>query len=359
VTAPPMTVSGWSSGAAAPHALPACSLIIPTYRRPVEIVRLLALIADLPDPPGEVVVVDGSPEDEGSERAAHWAAGTSLPFALSYVRSPTGLTRQRNVGIDVSTGALVFFLDDDCFPEPGYFQAIERVYASDVTNSVGGVCGALVNEMDRRLSLRWRLRLALHLVPKSVQPGRYYQTATSVPMALAKPFTGTRSVDIMTGAACSFRRDVLSAERFSSFFYGYSQGEDLEMSMRVRRFWQIIWCGDARAYHAHAPGGRPPGFAKARMEAFNRVFIWRRHTPTPSTAIRVRFWLDMAFGFGFEMASWIARPWHLVSLSRALGVARGTFAALWSPPNDHEPPARCEYVASFTPLDLQPIVRNA
>jgi len=32
---------------------------------------------------------------------------------------------------------------------------------------------------------------------------------------------------------------------------------------------------------------------------------------------------------------------------------------LWSPPNDHEPPARCEYVASFTPLDLQPIVRNA
>ena len=333
---------GWHQPAARPPALADCSLVVATYRRPAGLVTLLQQIQGLPDPPAEVVVVDGSPEHETGAPLAAWARAVELPFELRYVRSPAGLTRQRNVGIDATTGALVFFLDDDCEPLPGYFTAMRAVFHSDPGAAIAAVAGTTINELDQPVPRRWRIRFALGLVPRG-EPGRYYPMATSVPLGLARPFTGTRPTDVLPGAAFACRRAALEQCRFSQFFDGYSQGEDLEMSRRLARNGELRWCGDARAIHRKATGGRPPSFVKGRMEVRNRYFIWRRHTAHPGWRCRFQLWADFLFLGGCDL---LRGEW-----AHGTGVLAGIGACLVAPPRYQEPPARREYQFALVPLN--------
>jgi len=116
-------LTGWRKESANPDSLQDCGLIIPTLKRPREIVELLTLLTNLPDAPGEVLVIDGSPENS-VEAAVEKFAAQDLRFDLVYVKSPAGLTRQRNVGLDACSRDFIFFLDDDCLPLHGYFREI-------------------------------------------------------------------------------------------------------------------------------------------------------------------------------------------------------------------------------------------
>ncbi len=329
---------GWRKAAVSSPALADCSLVVATYRRPEAIVTLLTQLVSVEDPPGEVVIVDGTPEPVVGAAVAGWARRHDLPFALVYVHSPAGLTRQRNVGVYASTGAFVFFLDDDCLPQAGYFTAIRQVFASDALGRIGAVAGTPINELNQPLAWRWRMRFRLGLIPHG-EPGRYYPMATSVPRALAQPFTGTRPTDVLPGVAFACRRVVLERCRFSRFFDGYSQGEDLEMSRRIARDWELRWCGDAHVIHQHAAGGRPASFAKGRMEVRNRYFIWRRHTPQPSMRCRLQMWADFLF---IGLCDILRGEWM-----HGVGVACGAGECLVASPQYVEPPARREYEFSL------------
>jgi len=336
---------GWRMPRSAPGALAGCSLIVPTYRRPREVAALLEQLAELPDPPEEAVVVDGTPGSEVEQTAARFASGRGLAFDLIYVRAPQGLTRQRNAGIDVSSGRYVFFLDDDALPFPGYFSEMRRAFEADP--AAGGLGGAIVNQIDRPLNRRWRIRLALGLVPR-VEPGTYHPSGTSTPRGLLKPFSGVRRVDVLPGCAFAFRRQVLEKHRFSEFFAGYAQGEDLEMSLRVGRDWKLLSCGDARVIHKTAPGGRPSSFAKGRMEVRNRFFIWKRHSGAAVLVDRARFWTDLLFLFAMDLAWFCLRPWKPGVLAHGCGVLSAIAGCLFAPPRYEEPPARRHYQACFS-----------
>jgi GT2 family glycosyltransferase len=343
------TLRGWSREAAGRPALADCSLILATYKRPREVCTLLERVRTLPDAPAEVVVVDGSPGAETEDAIRAWVVEREIPFHLIYVRSPAGLTRQRNVGIDACSGSIVFFLDDDCRPEPGYFQAIRRVYAADEAGAVGAVCGSPVNEMNGSLTLRWRARLALGIAPRG-KAGDYLRMGASMPLGVARPFSGTRPSMVMPGCAMSFRRPALERHRFSHFFYGYSQGEDLEMSLRVARDFMVLWCGDAHLIHDHAPGGRPASMEKGRMEVRNRFFIWKRNVPEPTALDRIRFWGDTAYSIAYDVAAFVRRPTSLAPFAHMLGCMRGALQCFVNPPRHDEPPAAREFDFDIRPL---------
>src|SRR5690606_34581860 len=102
-----------------------------------------------------------------------------------------------------------------------------------------------------------------------IPPMRYHESGTTMPKVMMKPFSGTYPVDFLTGCTFSFRREVLERHRFSEFFAGYSQGEDLEMSLRVGRHWRLVCAGDARIIHNKAKEGRPGSFLKGKMDVRN------------------------------------------------------------------------------------------
>jgi glycosyltransferase involved in cell wall biosynthesis len=299
--------------------------------------------------PAEVAVVDGSRNRRTEQAVQHWRAGARPPYDLLYVEGPTGLTLQRNIGIDATGREFVFFLDDDCVPEPRYFRAIRDIFLAASYREVGGIGGAIVNEIGGTMSRRWKLRLALRLYPRG-EPGQYYPTATSVPVSLARPFSGAISVDILPGCTIAFRREVFDREQFSSFFDGYSQGEDLEMSLHVGKSWKLLWCGDAHVNHFHATADRPAAFQKGRMEVHNRFFIWKRHSQDATLSIRIRFWLDILYVFAYDLVSSVARPGQPSYLQHALGVGLGAAEYIFSPPRYREPPAMREYQLSLENL---------
>jgi len=333
-------LAGWYFAGAQNGTLPDCSLIVPTYRRHQEVLQLLTLIDSQSDIPAEVFIVDGEPASTLREELKHWAEQQAPRFDLTFVSAPAGLTRQRNAGIDLATRDFIFFLDDDVHPHSGFFRAMRDALLQQP--ACGGVGGTITNEMDRPLSLRWRFRIASRLIPLTT-PGTWLPCGTSVPRNLAKTFRGSRPVDIIPGGVSAWRREVFHTHRFSEFFQSYSQGEDIEMSLRVGRHWSIRWCGDAHVTHFHAPGGRPPGYVKGRMEVRNRCFIWKRHNAKVAFSDRLRFWSDIACVAAFDVLAFLRHPLAARHLAHLGGVLSGAISSIVSPPNYAEPPVKRRY----------------
>jgi GT2 family glycosyltransferase len=331
----PAPLEGWKKLGHRERSLPGCSLVVATYQRPSEVRRLLDLLVELPDAPCEVVLVDGSRGRETADAAAEWARTVSAPFDLIYVSSPAGLTFQRNVGVDASSGEYVFFLDDDCLPLPGYFASIARVLREDADQTVVAVAGSIINQMGLPVSTKWRLRVKLGLIP-ACEGLKYYPSGSSGPFSIVAPFTGVRPVDVVPGGASAYRRRVLEKHRFSEYFQGYAQGEDLEMSRRVAREGSLLWCGDAHVRHLHAGGGRPDWYVKGRMEVRNRFFIWKRHSPEARFSDRIRFWMDTFFSVACDAVAFL-RTGRRFALRHVFGTARGALDCLVNPPRYQEP----------------------
>ena len=117
-------------------------MIVCTLNRPEHLARLaesLLLQTRLPD---EIVIVNGGSEVglESVLSALGAAIGT-----VKCVTSQPGLTRQRNRGIDVCTGDIVQFFDDDVVLEPEYLQRIEGVFTADSPRRVWAAQGRITN----------------------------------------------------------------------------------------------------------------------------------------------------------------------------------------------------------------------
>lgn len=280
------------------------TLIICTYNRPEVIRKLAGIVAGQTRVPDQTLIIDGSHGDE-SERSL---AAATLP-GLAYHRVPPehrGLTRQRNFGIALAIGDIIAFLDDDTVPDPDYFEQVERCLERHP--EAGGVGGYLLErawhkaaasppagnvfrwgEWERDDDLRWRIRRALGLAGKG-QPGLMTPEGHPRPITFLPPDGQDYLSDMLPGGAMTFRREVLTREKFSLFFQGYGLYEDLEYSIRASRVAPLYLCTQARVAHYHAPGGRPDSFRYGKMVVRNGWMVWRSRWPDPGTSATLRWW---------------------------------------------------------------------
>jgi glycosyltransferase involved in cell wall biosynthesis len=115
------------------------SVIIPTRGRP-DVLSDCLLTLGRQDAAAErlevVVVDDGSPTDLSPLVAQ---AGADSSIAMRCVRQPPrGLNAARNHGVDVSTGAVLAFLDDDTLVSPGWARAMLAAFEDPSCSAVGG-----------------------------------------------------------------------------------------------------------------------------------------------------------------------------------------------------------------------------
>src|SRR5688572_946252 len=93
------------------------AFIIATRNRPDELLVAIESLVHQTVLPAELCIVDSS--DETPVRAKIEELCEEAGLALDYHHpAPRGLTVQRNIGIDRTTGDPVFFVDDDVFLEP-------------------------------------------------------------------------------------------------------------------------------------------------------------------------------------------------------------------------------------------------
>lgn len=114
------------------------TVVVPTYRRPAALARLLAALGrhDAGDLDWEIVVVDNDPP---GARPAVEAAAAGAGVPIRYLAEPRpGTAQARNRGIAATGAPVVVCLDDDVVPEPGWLAALVGPILSGECDVTGG-----------------------------------------------------------------------------------------------------------------------------------------------------------------------------------------------------------------------------
>ena len=100
------------------------AVVVPTYRRPQELVRLLEALRRQSRPADDVVVVVHD-EDPPTEEALQAGAGQGLPLRMVRVLQP-GQVAALNAGFASCATDIVSVTDDDACPHPDWLRRIEQ-----------------------------------------------------------------------------------------------------------------------------------------------------------------------------------------------------------------------------------------
>ena len=138
-----------------------CSVLVCTRDRPALLERFLGSLALQSPTPHSLIIVDASGDQRSREVLERHPRRDELAGWVRYLRvdaSLTGVTRQRNLGLRLTTTDLVAVFDDDIMLEPGCIAALEQAHRADP--GLAGVGAFIANEQDPP-SLIWRLRRLL------------------------------------------------------------------------------------------------------------------------------------------------------------------------------------------------------
>jgi GT2 family glycosyltransferase len=263
--------------------------------------------------PDRVLVVDSSDDDETALVVADFAVAWPMGSIIEHRRAERGLTLQRTAGIDATAEEIVHFIDDDTVLEPGYFEGIVDAFVADRDGSVGGV-GGFVTDQPVHHFRRVDAWLGLDAAAEGVvlRSGRNVRVYTEPREPIA--------VDWLSGCAMSYRRAVFATERPNLELARGGNGEDVDLSYRVRQHWRLVVTPRARLEHHESPVGRRSAEQLVRLELTSR---YDRVRAGAGRLSRRAFWVS-AFG---QLAWYGAKG--LVTFSGArLAIARETASGI-------------------------------
>lgn len=249
--------------------------IIATRNRPDYLVKTVRSLVEQTILPAELCVVDSSEETPARAEIENLCAEVGLE--LDYVHpAPRGLTVQRNLGVDRTTGDPVFLIDDDVWMAPDVHEEVLAEYER-WGPELGGVRGApLRAAVPNRLVVLWRRLFGM---------GGWWPEASGrmrggffVETVIAS--AGVRKLEYFSGWFMSYKRAVFEHERFDENLSGYAFKEDVDFSYRlVKRGYVLVQTPRARIDHLRAPSQRLSPFDLQRMNLANQFYLHRKNMP--------------------------------------------------------------------------------
>lgn len=112
---------------------PTVSVVINTYNRANSLSDTLIGLGHLDYPAFEIVVVNGPSTDATKEILKEWESRIKVASC-----AVANLAMSRNVGIALSSGDVVAFIDDDAVPHPKWLKKLATHYADPLIGGVGG-----------------------------------------------------------------------------------------------------------------------------------------------------------------------------------------------------------------------------
>jgi GT2 family glycosyltransferase len=278
------------------------SLIICTYMRPKPLLKLLQSVQEQTLYPDEILIVDGSVNDQTQLAIKDHHFQNLNYFLVS--REDRGLTKQRNFGISHvgNDMEVVCFLDDDTILEKDYFEQLINTFVQDRT--VSGVGGVAINENTWQIidankkynkykyfqfegfvykeGLRNIVRNYLGL-QSNLAPGKMPNYSHG--RTCGFPLNGKIfEVDLLIGMSMAYRKSVVDNIQFSSYFEGYGLYEDADFSIRALQFGKNMINTKVQLSHYHNPSGRPNQYQYGKMVVRNGWYVWRVKNPSLNAA---------------------------------------------------------------------------
>lgn len=250
-----------------PNASRRISVIVPTYFRASEMDGLLLpslLVQSLP--PNEIIVVDDTPDGSVMAVCEKWRPlfeGSNT--ALVYLRNPLekSAARAKKYGGSQASSDLLTFLDSDLILERDYLKWVLRVFQDDP--GAVGVQGHIVNAAETpKLHGFYRLirkpegtayailscflRNFIAMTVPSTDSCRLFE----YPRTLHRTIT----CDWLIGANTTVRSDIYGSIEPDPGLRGYSFGEDVLLSLKLKRLGMLYITPWAKCRHMESPSGR-------------------------------------------------------------------------------------------------------
>jgi glycosyltransferase involved in cell wall biosynthesis len=106
------------------------SVVIPTFRRPAQLIETITSVLRQQDVTIEILVIDDSPEGSADQ-----AVRSLRDSRIVYLRNPNPSggfpSVVRNIGWPMAQGAFVHFLDDDDLVTDGHYSAVKAAFAGN------------------------------------------------------------------------------------------------------------------------------------------------------------------------------------------------------------------------------------
>ncbi|MDR5589717.1 glycosyltransferase family 2 protein [Christiangramia sp. SM2212] len=284
------------------------SVIICTFQRPAAMDRLMRSITGQSLYPDEILVVDGSKDDDTK---ILFQSESFLNLKYFHVEpKDRGLTKQRNFGISKAKKDIICFLDDDVVLELEYFKNLIESY-EEFRNTIG-VGGYITNQVNwketkrkptfrefkfdgwiRDMGSRYSFRKIFGLLSDR-PPGFMPSFSNGYPISFLPPSGRTYPVEFFMGGVASYKREVFEKLKFSEYFEGYGLYEDMDFCLRVSELGQLYVNTNAKLQHLHDENARPNKYHYGKMVIRNGWYVWRVKFPKPSMQARFK-WHSVAF----------------------------------------------------------------
>ena len=228
------------------------AVIVPTYRRPKDLVRCLKALQKQTRLADEVIVIVRDTDANTWSFLENFDPNV-LPLQIVKVTVP-GVVAAMNAGIGNASSEIIAFTDDDAEPHSEWLAKIEAHYLKD--DRVGGVGGRDWVYHGKDLEDG-----ASNKVGRLLWFGK---TVGNHHIGVGEP----REVDILKGVNMSFRRAAMGEWRFDKRMLGSGAQVhfEVEFCLKLKRAgWKLIY--DPNIAVNHYPAQR---FDEDKRNAFNR-----------------------------------------------------------------------------------------
>jgi GT2 family glycosyltransferase len=235
---------------------------IATHGRPAILAETLAFLAQQQRHPSRILVVYVDAADVGD---------CPLRFPqVTFVASELGLTRQRNIIVDLAQDCdYLQFFDDDFYPDPAYLQVIEKYLAEhpEVVATTGRV-----------------------LADDVKGPGLTAAQAKAIIAAGDHVHSQQQASPTFLAYGCNMglRMETIRAHglRFDEHLPLYGWYEDWDFTARISRFGSVMHISNACGVHLSTKTGRITGVRMGYAQVANPIYLARNGTFLWSSVFR-------------------------------------------------------------------------
>lgn len=303
-----------------------CAVVIATRNRPESLEKVLLALQDQTLKPQIVVIADSSAPELKMEVRSLCKSQSSDSMAVIFLDADfNSLTRQKNFAIkwllDQWQGEFLQILDDDTIPPPNFLLELSTHLALN-PNFIGA--SGVTHHLDTpRQGNVWKFRIAQCLGLESVQSG--IVTKGGIGTFTLPEHDDKTTVEWLHGCSM-WRLRLFNQIQYLERLEGSALCEDLEFSIRARRFGDLAVLNGSVLGHSLSEIGRPDDFIHSYRFARNRAFVFQALRGTERLPL---FYFLANFGMMLSATFSIVKPTQRKSgLNQLRGLAKGTLAAL-------------------------------
>jgi GT2 family glycosyltransferase len=227
---------------------------IATHGRPAILAETLAFLAQQQRPPDRIFVVYAEAADVGK-------CPQRFPQA-TFVAAKLGLTRQRNIVVDLAQGCdYLQFFDDDFYPHPTYLRLVEK-YLEDNPEVVAITGRVLADDVKG--------------------PGLTVAQAKAIIAGSHHAYDEHHACPTFLAYGCNMglRMQTIREHglRFDEHLPLYGWYEDWDFTARIGRFGAVMHMSNACGVHLSTKSGRITGVRMGYAQVANPIYLARKGT---------------------------------------------------------------------------------